>query len=244
MVLVPVPLFKCIKTTGILRSLNKQVFTGIYIIIFFMMANLYGGNYEEGTASISAAIREEKLNEALHTFLIEGNTGGAADALFNLEHYPLAIWMDAKAIHQHPWNQQAQKNWEVSLKKLEIQQTITPYIWQKRLVRASVGLFIFAFFSVVYIWTSRKVAGIIACAALLLAFYAQYVSPPYGVVIQSSALYQQKNNHSPLAYTRPLPAGLLIRLLDMDQEWAKVQILEERKIGYMLAEDLRFVLNN
>lgn len=251
MVLTPNVINKCIfqlrescRQINALTRLNMHLFITFGITLFLITTSLYGGNYEEGIATISAAIREEKLNEALHTFLIEGNSGAAAAALFNLEYYPLAIWMDAKALHQYPWNWQAQKNWEESLKKLNIQQTVTFYIWQKRLVRISVGLFIFALFSVLYLWTSRKTVGIIACSALLLAFYAQYLSPPYGVIIKSSALYQQKNTHSFLAYTKPLPAGLLVRLLDVDQEWAKVQILEERKVGYMLAEDLRFVLNN
>lgn len=229
-------------------------------------------SYRKGVEAKTVAEREEAFNNALNLYLqldkayhpVYGN--GRLDfdignTYFQLGEYSWAVLYYYRALQLMPRSDRLKENLEVALSKLGLphknaEETFHNLLFfhyklslpERLQVFLGLSLLLIIFGSWMIWHPSRKLKYgiVILCfcwAVMLLAlFYARYLSPLEGVVINPTMVYRDAGKQYAQARSEPLLAGMKIEVIDVLQSgrWYKI-ITPDGTLGYVPQTALQLI---
>ena len=216
--------------------------------------------------------RKEKFNTALQNYLQlektfhprEGNGRldfNTANALFQLEQYPLSIYYYYRAKGLRPRDVRVQHNLEVALQKAKVatkpetsvfQQIFAWHFWlsqPERLQLFSILTFLlFALLSVQFWKPHPTVKSVLIFTAIAWAcvmgslLYSRFVEPIEGVLVRATSLYRDAGLQFAKVQENPILGGSKVEVLDTvkNGEWVWIKT-PEGTLGYVPSEAIRVI---
>lgn len=252
-------------------------FVAVYIHFYYHSASSLvkeaNNSYLEGERAQTVDVRKTSFNKALNAFLkLEGEYDprfgngilyyDIGNTYFQLEDYPRAALYYYRALNLRPFDENVQKNLNLTLKKLDLPavkeytpiqkvlffHTIIPLPW--RLQFFFVTALLSMLLGSVYIWApSEKVKitsmtfGALATIMLLSLTFTYFVENPQAVVVKSTNLYRGASKQFAPVIDEPIKAGSKITVTQVEQDgkWLKITT-SDGEVGFVPSASLLLIL--
>ena len=180
-----------------------------------------------------------------------GSLKELGDSYLELREYPLAIFYYSQALQQRPYSLTLIHQLNVAERKLGLPESSLlhwpPYGWALALVIPFAIVLGAVFF--LYLWRRRRrwlrLSAWMACCCVFLlgyGFFAKYLLPIEGVVLQTTLLYPNASTQYPPLSTEPLVSGQRVRVVDLGEKghWLKV-LAPDGRVGYVDYQAMRIL---
>ena len=185
-----------------------------------------------------------------------------ANAYYQLEDYPMAVYYYNRALKLNPTNSNARYNLSLTLEKLNLK----PSSWENSIFQEifffhydfslSERLSLFFFFALaaflfisLLIWRGWRwlqfVVLALGMAALLLfcsLIYTRYFAPIEGILVHAAILYRDAGEQYAKAVDKPLAPGQKVEILDQRRngQWVKI-LTPDGSLGYVKQDSIRVI---
>lgn len=209
--------------------------------------------YQKGNASKDTLEKNELLNQSLEVLLSMHEESPSKNALTGellavLRQYPLAVYYYLQALELDPENKDVQEGLKRVIQESKLPAVIPPFpkLANAKLLFSSLFLAWIVFLSFA-LWNDwRRIQKAAYYLAIPLALFGVYLAgriffaPIYGVMIHSQELYQDAGKNQPQLGPIPLPSGVVVTVLDEEEEgeWLKIRTLDG-VLGYVPEDAIR-----
>lgn len=182
---------------------------------------------------------KKSLENALQTHIKEKNWFWAANDLFTLQEYPLAIGLYQRTLYQEPRHPFAFLNLQEAQKLLEVTRSAPPPFLSLSALHAFMWITILVWTSLFFLYGKRWVLAlaIIPLYVASWSLYRHFIQPIPAIVIDGASLHQTADPEAPLVRKAPLRAGQQVFLIQLQGPWAKIRT-EDGLLGYVEAKKL------
>lgn len=211
--------------------------------------------YQKGQSTEDTIVKNQLLNQSLEELLAIEEESSSKNALIGellakLRQYPLSVYYYLQAQELDPENKAIQEAVKRVIQEGDLPTVVPsfPRLENGKFWFACLFLALIVFLSWA-LWRDhkklQKTAFYLAIPLSLFGIYLAgriFFAPIYGVMIHSQGLYQEAGKGEPSLSPIPLPSGVVVTVLDEEQEgkWLKIKT-QDGVMGYVPENAIRIL---